>query len=133
VVVFTRDGEVLLLKRGDHPDFWQSVTGSLEWGENAAAAARRELREETGLEPGEGLVDRQRSRTFEILEVWRHRFAPGVRYNLEHWFSLELPARQPVSIDHREHTAFAWKPRLDAAARVWSWTNREAILECVPA
>jgi len=133
VVAYTRAGEVLLLKRRDYPDFWQSVTGSLQWDETAPQAAHRELREETGLAAGEHLVDRHCSRTFEILETWRHRFAPGVRHNLEHWFCLELPDRVPVRIDAREHTAFTWRPRSEAASQVWSWTNREAILECVPA
>ena len=34
VVVYTRTARVLLLKRADHPHFWQSVTGALEWSES---------------------------------------------------------------------------------------------------
>lgn len=132
VVVFTRAGEVLLLRRCDHPEFWQSVTGSLRWGESAPAAARRELREETGLQAGAALVDRQRSVTFEIIEAWRDRYGPGVRHNLEHWFSLALSERMPVRIEPREHDAYTWVPRAEAAATVWSWSNRQAILACVP-
>lgn len=132
VVVFTRAGEVLLLKRCDHPDFWQSVTGSLHREEPPWAAARREVREETGLEAGDDLVDHGRDFTFEIIEAWRHRYAPGVRYNREHLFSLALSDRRPVRIDPREHAAYTWLPRADAADKVWSWTNREAILDCVP-
>ena len=50
VVVYTRTGKVLLLRRADHPEFWQSVTGSMEWGdEQPAETAVRELREETGI------------------------------------------------------------------------------------
>jgi len=48
VVIHTPRGEVLLLRRRQPADFWQSVTGSLEWGESTAQAARRELAEETG-------------------------------------------------------------------------------------
>lgn len=132
VVVFTVAGEVLLLKRSDHPDFWQSVTGSLKWGESAAEAARRELREETGLECGDAIVDWHREFTFEILEMWRYRFAPGVTRNLEHLFSLELEARPAVRLNPREHSAFDWELREPAAQRVWSWTNRRAILDVVP-
>ena len=44
VVVYTRTGKVLLLKRADDPDFWQSVTGSLLWEETEPRqAAAREL------------------------------------------------------------------------------------------
>ena len=50
VVVTTRAGKVLLLRRADHPEFWQSITGSMEWGdEQPVEAAARELREETGI------------------------------------------------------------------------------------
>ena len=49
VIVYTKQGEVLLLRRSRPFDFWQSVTGSLQPGESHAEAAERELREETGL------------------------------------------------------------------------------------
>ncbi|MGD8932832.1 MAG: NUDIX domain-containing protein, partial [Chromatiales bacterium] len=41
VVVYTAGGEVLLLRRTRPRDFWQSVTGSLHWGESPRQAARR--------------------------------------------------------------------------------------------
>ncbi|MBN1301996.1 MAG: NUDIX pyrophosphatase [Melioribacteraceae bacterium] len=46
--------EFLLLKRSEdeiYPGLWQMVTGSVKDGENAYAAAFRELKEETGLLP----------------------------------------------------------------------------------
>jgi len=132
IVVFNEAGEVLLLKRSDHPDFWQSVTGSLRWDETAPAAAHRELAEETGLSAGPALVNQDRAFTFEILAAWRHRYAPGVTHNLEHVFSLSVLDRPVVRLDAREHSAFAWQPRNEAARTVWSWTNRRAILDIVP-
>ena len=47
VVVYSADSQVLMLRRHEPPTFWQSVTGSLEWGEQPEQAARRELVEET--------------------------------------------------------------------------------------
>ena len=37
VVVYTRAGKVLLLKRADMPEFWQSITGAMRWAETDRA------------------------------------------------------------------------------------------------
>lgn len=127
VVVHTRGGEVLLLERTRPRGFWQSVTGSLEWGESAAAAAVRELREETGLVAGRALVDLERSERFPIVPPWKARYGPGVRINTEHWFRLELPGRRLVRVNRAEHRQCRWLPATEAARRATSWTNRKAI------
>ena len=41
VVVYTVAGEFLLMERAQPVGFWQSVTGSLRWDVQPAAAARR--------------------------------------------------------------------------------------------
>lgn len=83
MVVYTRTGKVLLLKRANHPDFWQSVTGSLLWEETAPfEAAVRELKEETGLTVDvRQLRDRQRTHRYAIFPHWRVWFAPAVTGN----------------------------------------------------
>ncbi len=50
VVVFKGD-QVLLVQRGKPPyeGFWSLPGGEIQWGETAVEAARRELKEETGL------------------------------------------------------------------------------------
>ena len=63
VLVYTTTGYVLVLRRIKPENFWQSVTGSLEWGEQAFDAAVRELKEETGLD-ATGLIDCNFSQQF---------------------------------------------------------------------
>lgn len=129
VLIHTPALEILLLERASHPGFWQSVTGSLEEDETLQAAACREVREETGIAatPQE-LRDWRLSNCFEIFAEWRHRYPEGVTHNLEHVFSLCVPADTPVTIAAREHLDYCWLPCREAAARVFSWSNRDAIL-----
>lgn len=98
VVIYARQsGRVLMLQRRDDPDFWQSVTGSLEEGESALHAAQREVKEEVGIDiSGESLslMDCQHCVEFELFAHLRHRYAPGVTRNLEHWFCLALPSER---------------------------------------
>ena len=129
VLVYTPDLRVLLLERADAHGYWQSVTGSQEAGETLAATAMRELREETGIDAAHhgGLVDWQMSNVYEIYPRWRHRYAPGTAHNTEHVFGLEVPAPVPVQLAPGEHVAYEWLPHAEAAARCFSWSNRDAI------
>lgn len=129
IVIHTRELEILLLERATHPGYWQSVTGSLEEGEEIATTAQREVQEETGIvAEASRLSDWHRTNTFEIFEEWRHRYAPGVTHNTEHVFSLEIERDAPIQLSPTEHTAFCWLPWQAAAAKVFSWSNRDAIL-----
>jgi len=130
VVVHTAGREVLLVERAARPGFWQSVTGSLDRpDEPFVAAAAREVREETGIDPALGVLERwDVAYTFEIYAQWRHRFAPGVTHNTERLFSLALPERPAVALAPQEHTAFTWLPWREAASKCFSWSNRDAIL-----
>jgi len=130
VLVYTSDLRVLLIERADFPEHWQSVTGSCEPGEVPVATAARELLEETGIDASRygGVVDWRWSNDYEIFPKWRHRYPPGTTLNTEHVFGLEVPQPVPVALAPREHLRHAWLPWRDAADKVFSWTNRDAIL-----
>ncbi len=131
VVIYTTAGEVLLLERRQPAGYWQSVTGSLEWGETATAAALREVREETGLEVGARLVDCGYCNRFDIIPAWRARYAPDVLTNTEYVFRAEYSLRPTILINPAEHSAYQWLSRQQALQRASSRTNREAIARFV--
>jgi dATP pyrophosphohydrolase len=128
IVVYTEGGEFLLLERRRPVGFWQSVTGSLEWGEFADDAARREVVEETGITQGV-LVNLQWTQVYDILPSFGKVYAPGITQNLEHSFSLRLTQRVPVTLSESEHVRFRWASGAEAAETVSSSTNRAVIEE----
>ena len=129
VLIHTPALEVLLLERADRPGFWQSVTGSQHESETLEQTAVRETREETGLDASNyPLTNWHKQNQYEIYRRWRNRYAPGVTHNTEHVFGLRVPQRLAVRLEPREHLAWAWLPWQEAAARVFSWSNRKAIL-----
>lgn len=128
VVIYTPQLETLILERTDFKDAWQSVTGSLEPGEALREAAIREVKEETGIDASQfQLQDWEMVNTWEIYEVWRHRYAPGVTENTEHVFGLLLPQRIEPMLSEREHTNWLWREYGAAAEQVFSPSNADAL------
>lgn len=127
VVICTSEGETLMLRRRVPADFWQSVTGSLREGETIVSAAAREVREETGICAADRLEDMDVENRYRILPEWRHRYAPGVEFNLEHVLRLRLPAPCPVCLNPAEHVDYRWLPAAEAAELTGSVTNADAI------
>jgi len=129
VLIHTAELQVLLLERASRPGFWQSVTGSQEEDEPLLHTAVREVAEETGIATRpEGLVDWRLCNRYEIFPEWRHRYPAGVSENVEHVFSLLLPAPSTVRVAPGEHLGYRWLPWQEAAKAVFSWSNRDAIL-----
>jgi len=114
VVAVGDDGRVLLLRRSEaRGGFWQPVTGRIEPGEAPAAAARRELREETGAD-------------VEVEPLgYRHGFAidpsllpagaaAGLRLAEEEAFTARLPEGFRPRLSE-EHVEWAWHAPAEAA------------------
>ena len=128
VVIHTASLQVLLLERAANEGYWQSVTGSQEEAESLVDTARREVREETGIDaPVGAFVDWHLANRFEIFPIWRARYADGVTHNVEHVFSLCVADDTCIHITPDEHRSWHWLGWQHAVAKCFSWTNRDAI------
>ncbi len=129
VVIYAVSLEVLLLERADFPGYWQSVTGSRDGDETLRETAAREALEETGLDANiYTLTDWQTQNVYDIYPHWQHRYSPGTTQNTEHVFGMQLPHKVAVELSPREHLSYQWLPWESAANKVFSQSNREAIL-----
>lgn len=121
VVITWRMSKVLLLRvTPERGDFWQSVTGKAEAGEDFAEAARREAEEETGFKFASA------PKHLGLEQKFEGKWGPVV----EQAFHLDLDTESPPAprLDLREHTAFEWLSIPEAIQRVHFPFNREAIL-----
>lgn len=130
IVIYTPALEVLLLERADFPGYWQSVTGSRDADESLRETAIREVGEETGLDATRYvLTDWKVQNVYDIYPQWLHRYPPGTMHNTEHVFGLQLPQQSTVQLSPREHLNYQWLPWVAAADKVFSPSNRAAILQ----
>jgi len=130
ILIYTKNKDVLLLKKSGNNELWQSVTGSLMKNEKPYDAAERELYEETGIKSNE-LVDCKKEYVFEIYEMWKHKYEDGVTHNTEHVYKLLLNDKVDIKLDNAEHDSYEWVTRVKAAEKVFSYTNRQAIFELI--
>ena len=115
--------EVLMLRRGPKgrsPGSWETVHGHIESGETPVQAARREVREETGLEP---------ARLYNVSRVesfYRHRTDEIVLIPV---FACIMDGAASVRTS-AEHDRAEWLAPSRAVAR-FSWPRERRALEDV--
>ena len=131
LIIFTTKFKVLLLKKNSKRDLWQSVTGSMELGENPYDTALRELQEETGINKQKSdLIFDDLSHKFMIYSEWIDRYEESTYSNKEYIFSLKLNDEVSVKLS-KEHSSYKWVDLNEAIHLVFSWTNKAA-LKAIP-
>ncbi|HTO94702.1 MAG TPA: NUDIX pyrophosphatase [Bacteroidota bacterium] len=117
-------GEYLLLRRAAgesvYPGLWQFVTGRVERGETAQAAALREIREETGASP---------ERFWVVPAVSAFYDASADRVRSVVLFAAELESALTVRLS-AEHDAYEWLQGAEARRRL-VWPGQRSCLELV--
>jgi len=116
VVPIDPEGRILLLRRSAaRGGFWQQVTGRVEPGERSEAAARRELREETGADvPVEPLGYRHAF----ALDPSINRVKPGAVVTVEETaFAARVPSGFAARLSN-EHAEHAWATPEEALGRL---------------
>jgi 8-oxo-dGTP pyrophosphatase MutT (NUDIX family) len=114
ILLFDPAGRLLLFRfdAGDRPPFWATPGGAVDPGESFAAAARRELREETGIDRDCGAEVHARTVEFVTLED-----VPVIAE--ERYFVVHTDQR---AIDPAAHTELERR-----VMREWRWFARAEI------
>lgn len=111
----TGEPRYLVLRRPESKGgIWQPVTGNVDPGEELDLCARREVREETGLDQLQ-----------DCRAVHRFEFQKGEQRFRETVFAAECPAGDVVLSS--EHTECRWVPYEEARRLIHFDSNREAL------
>jgi 8-oxo-dGTP pyrophosphatase MutT (NUDIX family) len=119
-IIIRRGGEFLMLHRLQD-DYWHVVAGVVEDGETFAEAARRELREETGLDGP--VADVRVRQTYRVPDQMRAEYRPGVEEVAIENFAVVVPGGwEPVL--NEEHDDYRWlNPTAAIAIAHWPETK----------
>ena len=120
--------EYLLLKRTESRGaVWQGVTGRVEANEGIAKAARRELAEETSLDPL-AVKDLQFSFSYTVKDEWRYLYSEKVEQITVHTFAALVETDQDPIMDPQEHDQWLWCDIVKAMELI-DWPDNQTALQ----
>jgi putative (di)nucleoside polyphosphate hydrolase len=130
VMVLNAVGDVWIGRRTDRPDkempggWWQMPQGGIDEGEDAAAAALRELREETGMHSVRLLAESREWHRYDLPphlvgRIWGGRY----RGQAQRWFAVRfLGAESEINLEPPGH-----EPEFD----MWRWAPIDEVLSLI--
>ena len=126
VLIHVRRGDEFLVahRAPDGGGYWHTIAGGVEPGEDWEAAARRELREETGLDTDAIVVLGEFT---YVPEAWEKARGPRVDV---HAFLVDVEPGWEPELDH-EHDDYRWCSRDDAMELLF-WPEPAALLRSLP-
>ena len=136
-VVVRRPGKrgtefLVVLRSPEKLGYWHLVAGGVEWDEEPAAAAARELAEETGLEAAPTQLGEPLEYDLSAdPESVRERFPAGTRSIVVWPFVADAPARWEPTLD-AEHVDHRWLDLDDAAELLHYPEPRVAVRRAAP-
>lgn len=135
-VILNKKGKVLGLERKDIPGAWQLPQGGLE-DESPLEGVKREIQEETGIEPDDLnlLSECSRLLAYELpLEVRTQKIGRG---QVQYWFLFQFTGEdEAITLgDKKEFSAWKWMSMKKLAKKVVSFKQpiyRELVKEFKP-
>jgi putative (di)nucleoside polyphosphate hydrolase len=122
IALANRDGRLFFGRRMGSDDSWQMPQGGIDPGETPAAAARRELQEETGISKAEILAESAHWYRYELPPAVAGRALRGrYRGQEQRWFLLLFTGTEKdidLRTHHQEFSAWRWAEPAEVLARI---------------